>query len=564
MKMNKTMTATIAAVVLATGVAVAKTNSAEVVEIVDGGMKWRFVPVVGTSKLPLEFMRTGKNREQTVSVTMPKFWIAEKMVTEGEFAAVIGRKVRANSKAEDVLSGIEWEEALEYCEKFSQKYSAQLPKDVIASIPTMIEWSHAVNIIDERTKNALKLGFRTFLFTGNVNGGFLYTSESMPALCESDFSTTFAMISKRAKRWNVGLRMVLVDISGGETFVDKKQYDNTIVSRGALLTEYGLFDQAKRLLGKVGDVKTLSEDQRKRAKEVLACANKEYECEFEDWSGIISRSAIFAEERGFRAEPFAAILTPPCLSAVGGWMNAAGAYGDEETNACIDSIIARYYQKAGIVGEWRRIGDLPLDVRKGQSELGKTEFILIEVKKDEEPYKHEYTITESNLVQVLRCDFTGDGREDMVVENYGSVGSDGYRYSFYEAKGDGTYREVEEVQLVGLCVLPRKDGKGCGFLILCKAGYPALTAHLYVFKNVELECEDVASKPFYMLDAETDRIYMRAPFIGERHGVGWRLLESCGIWFRPVYWPWQKGKVQGYKDAVKNAQETKKMKGEKK
>ena len=186
MKMNKTMTATIAAVVLATGVAVAKTNSAEVVEIVDGGMKWRFVPVVGTSKLPLEFMRTGKNREQTVSVTMPKFWIAEKMVTEGEFAAVIGRKVRANSKAEDVLSGIEWEEALEYCEKFSQKYSAQLPKDVIASIPTMIEWSHAVNIIDERTKNALKLGFRTFLFTGNVNGGFLYTSESMPALCESD------------------------------------------------------------------------------------------------------------------------------------------------------------------------------------------------------------------------------------------------------------------------------------------------------------------------------------------------------------------------------------------
>ena len=108
MKMNKTMTATIAAVVLATGVAGAKTNSAEVVEIVDGGMKWRFVPVVGTSKLPLEFMRTGKNREQTVSVTMPKFWIAEKMVTEGEFAAVIGRKVRDNSKAEDVLAGIEW------------------------------------------------------------------------------------------------------------------------------------------------------------------------------------------------------------------------------------------------------------------------------------------------------------------------------------------------------------------------------------------------------------------------------------------------------------------------
>ena len=557
-----TMMTIVAAITV--GNVLAKTNSAEVVEIVDGGMKWRFVPVVGTSKLPLEFMWTGENRDKTVPVTMPKFWIAEKMVTEGEFAALMGRKVCANSKTEDVLAGIEWEEALEYCEKFSQKYSAQLPKDVIASIPTMIEWAHAVNIIDERTKNALKNEIvGTFLFTGNANGGFLHTHGSMHTLCESDFSTTFAMISKRAKRWYVGLRMVLVDISGGETFVDKKQDDNTIVSRGALLTKYGLFDQAKRLLGKVGDVKMLSEDQRKRAKEALAFANKEYECEFEDWSGIISRSAIFAEERGFWSEPFAAIQTNPYLAAVGGWMNA-GSYGDEEANSSIDSIIARYYQKAGIVGEWRRIGDLPPDVRKGQSELGKTEFILIEVKKDEEPYKHEYTITESNLVQVLRCDFTGDGREDMVVENYGSVGSDGYRYSFYEAKGDGTYREVEEVQLVGLCVLPRMDGKGCGFLILCKAGYPALTAHLYVFKNGELECEDVASKPFYMLDAKTDRIYMKAPFIGERHGVGWKLLESCGIWFRPVYWPWQKGEVQGYKDAVKNAQETKKMKGEKK
>ena len=156
MKVNRMMMVTVA-VVIAAGKILAKTNSAEVVEIADGGMKWRFVPVEGTSKLPLEFMRTGKNREQTVSVTMPKFWIAEKMVTEGEFAAVIGRKVRANSKAEDVLAGIEWEEALEYCEKFSQKYSAQLPKDVIASIPTMIEWAHAVNIIDERTKNALKM-----------------------------------------------------------------------------------------------------------------------------------------------------------------------------------------------------------------------------------------------------------------------------------------------------------------------------------------------------------------------------------------------------------------------
>lgn len=527
------------------------------------GCEWRFLPVEGTSQLPLEFMRTGKNREKTASVTMPTFWIAEKMVTEGEFASLMGRKVRVNKKAEDVLAGIEWEEALDYCEKFSQKYSAQLPKDVIASIPTMTEWAHAATILDESTKNAFKSEtVGTFLFTG-TRGGFLHTHGSMHTQCESDFSTTFAIIGKRATRWYVGLRMVFVATSGGGIFVDKKQIDNTMVSRGVLLTRYGFFDQAKRLLRKVGDLKTLPEDQRKRAKEALAFASKEHEYEFEDWSGIISRSAIFAEERGFQPEPFAVAQTNPYLAAIGGWTNVGSYYGnnDKEAHAVIDTLIAGYYREAGIVGEWRRIGDLPPDVRKGQSALGDTDFILIVGKDDDEPYKYEYNVTESNLVQVLRCDFTGDGREDMVVENYRSTGSDSYHYSFYEAKGDGTYKKVEEVQLVGLCVLPRKTGKGCGFLVLGKVDNPMLSASLYVFKNGKLECEDVTSKPFYMLDAEEDRIYSRAPFIGAGYGVGWRILESQGIWFRPVYWPWKKGEVQGYKEAVKKAQEAWKAKG---
>ena len=72
----------------------ANTNSADVVEIAGEGMMWRFVSVEGTSQLPLEFMRTGENREKREPVTIDRYWIAEKMVTEGEFAAVTGRKVR--------------------------------------------------------------------------------------------------------------------------------------------------------------------------------------------------------------------------------------------------------------------------------------------------------------------------------------------------------------------------------------------------------------------------------------------------------------------------------------
>ena len=533
-----TMMTIVAAITV--GNVLAKTNSTEVVEIVDGGMKWRFVPVVGTSRLPLDFMRTGENREQTVSVTMPKFWIAEKMVTEGEFAALMGRKVREGRNANETLAGIEWEEALDYCEKFTQRYSAQMPINCIASMPTMIEWAHAVKLADARLTDSFKGDIGTYLFTRSNDGGFLHTLHNAGET--TDLATDLAIIPKRASRSFVGLRIVLVDMAGGQTFVGRKQIDNTIVSRGVILVQYGIFERAKRFLRHALAKGILSADERERVEGALAFAEKEHEHDFEDWSGLVFRAAAFAEKRGFLAQPFARMWAEESL-----------------TGSSEDTSVTDEYRKRGIVGEWRRIGDLPPDVRKGQCALGRKDYIFIYGKENEEPYKYEYTITDSNLVQVLRCDFTGDGREDMVVENFCSTGSYGYNYSFYEAKPDGTYKEVEEVQLVGLCVLPRKTGKGCGFIVLGKVGNPVLTPSLYVFKGGKLECEDAARKPFYMLDAEEDRIYMMAPFIGAGYGIGWKHLESGGHWFRPVYWPWKQGEVQGYKEAVKKAKEVSRM-----
>ena len=70
------------AVAIVVGNVYAETNLAGVVEIADGGLKWRFVPVEGTSQLPLEFMRTGENREKREPTAIDRYWIAEKMVTE--------------------------------------------------------------------------------------------------------------------------------------------------------------------------------------------------------------------------------------------------------------------------------------------------------------------------------------------------------------------------------------------------------------------------------------------------------------------------------------------------
>lgn len=111
MKSKKFMMMIVAA--MAAMVCVAKeTRSVGNIEIVDGENKWRFVSVEGTSQLPIEYMCTGKHFEKRLPVNMDRYWIADKMVTEGEFAAVMGRRIRDGRKASDVLTDIEWEEAL--------------------------------------------------------------------------------------------------------------------------------------------------------------------------------------------------------------------------------------------------------------------------------------------------------------------------------------------------------------------------------------------------------------------------------------------------------------------
>ena len=509
--------------------------------IVDGRlrMRLRFVPVNGTSLLPLEFMHSGKDRNKTEAVTIDQYWIADAMVTEGCFADVMGRSVRDGRNPNQPLSDIEWEDALVFCDKLSQWYAHMVPDGVVVSMPTMIEWAHAVKVLGDKENLDGEIG--SFVFTGSQRGGFMATSGTTAKNRPIDFdlATDFSIVPKRARMPNVGLRLVLVRRNGGKVFAGGKQIDNTLVCRGSLLAEFGLFDHARAFVEALlaNDKANLSEEDRARASKALEYVNKDQEYNFEDWSGLVARAASFVVNKGFRTEPF-----------VEEWAMQGFAGSNE------DAAIAEEYRKVGIVGEWQRIGDLPSDVRKGQSSLGDADYILMHGKEGEESFEYEYTVTESNLVQVLRCDFTGDGLEDMVVENYRSTGSGGYWYSFYEATGNGGYKAIDEVQLVGLCALPRKLGKGCGFLIIDKESNPVLSASLYVFKDGKLSCERAATKPFYMLDAEESRIYMAAPFIGAGYGMGWRLLESRGVWFRPVYWPWKQGEVQDYKEACKKAQ----------
>ena len=529
--MGMSRTVVMAAAVLAACGAFANEDSAESILIVDGAMKMRFLPVDGTSQLPIEFMSTGENREKLSPVTMPKFWIADRMVTEGEYAAIMGCDVREGRKADDILAEVEWEEVLDFCEMFTKKYSAQMPTNTIASMPTMFEWAHAVKLADAKTKSNFKKDIGTYLFTCSKNGGFLQT------FCDGsgrdfDLAVDFVTIPKRAKHPFVGLRMILVDVSGGQVYCDKNQIDNALVSRGVILTQYGLFEHAKRLLRHLLKDENLADNDLKRTKRALDFASEEHEYDYEDWSGIVAIGAKFAETNGYVSVPYASL-----------WQWA----GLREMEY---APIAKAYENAGVFGEWVHIGDLPYEVQLDQH-VGGTNFMIVMVGESLE--SANVPISSNTLVQVLRCDFTGDGRSDMVVEQFGNVGSGGYWYGFYMQQPDGVYTNIYEVQTVGLCAFPKKDGGSVAFLNVGKESNPVLHLSLLAFNGAEHKWHDVRSSSFYMLDVDQDHIYMAAPFIGAGYGLGWSHLQSRGAWYRPIYWPWKAGMVQGLDEARKEA-----------
>ena len=517
MKNMKTMKIAMLGIVAMAAVA----GWADDVVVRDGEREWRFAEVNGTSRLPFEYMRTGKNEQKLEDVKFPRFWIARTMVTEDDFAAFFGHKVHASRKGADPVTEIEWDEARAFSEWFTRKYHSQFPTNCIASLPSMMEWAHAVRVLENKVDLCSDVG--TFLFTGSAGGGYLYTTpRQFHKVADSNLSENewlawrFVVALKRMRSERIGLRLVLVDAA--LTF----DGDNQTLLRGRLLLRAGELEEAKRYCRLALKQGRLSADDQKSAKKILSYEEKPYA--FEDWSGLVALSAKTAAKRGYETEPFCGAWQ---------WLGLK-----EPANASL----AEAYRKRGVVGEWKRIGDLPKEIQRDQRNVGEDHVVLL--MKDEDMSESKFKVGTNTLVQVLKCDFTGDGRADMVVEQFDAVGSAGYRYNFYSQLPNGSYTNVHELQTVGLCALPKKNGKCCGFLTVDKIENPVLSTRLLEYKDGKMIGTEAHARPFYMLDAQGDQLYLSAPFIGAGYGLGWRVLEGRGIWYRPLFWPWKAGTVR--------------------
>lgn len=505
------------------------------IEIVcDSGEHLKFTRVAGTSRLPVESFLIGKiarRKDKLSTVQMPVFWIADTMVSEGVFADVMGRPVREGRTPNQLLADIEWAEAYEFCSKFTARYRNQMPRGCFASLPTNFEWAHALYVLG-RPSAFLESDLGAFLFVGNADGGFLHTLGSyrkdIPEIGSNlDGMVNFVQIGKRERRDFVGIRLVLTCWDQGEFSTEKGPIDNSHVSRGVVLLQHGMYDESQSVLESTLKYGKLSGEQRKRAKDALAFGKSHREVDIEDWGGLVARTMEYADRRGFVAKTLAPLWgNPSVLDNLRGMVELAD------------------YAEAGIHGKWVRIGDLPKEMRESQT-VGE-KYNLYVSGKGESHTTVEYVISDDTKVQVIECDFTGDGRADFVVEEFGNVGSLGYWYDFWETLPDGSHMLRETLQTVGMCTLPPKNGGACGFAVLQKASNPVLVSSLLTFKGGEAALEPACERPVAMADAHDDRIYANAPFIGAGYGLGWKMLEGhFKVFFRPVFWPWEPGAIQG-------------------
>lgn len=485
-----------------------------------------FLEVNGTSRLPLEFMRTGKNKDKLEFVTLPRYWIASRPISETVFAKVMGRPLDG-CLHDRAMCKVEWAEAQEFCTRLTKQYAECIPTNCIVSLPTMIEWAHAVRIMEDKVDFNALVG--THLFTGSVNRGYLYTmcSGNLSEVTNADVAVDFICSPKYYKDKYLGLRPVLINTT---SIVDGK---NVMAIRGMTALEHGEFETAKAYLELALAKGRLDKNDRVEVEDALKVAQEDRDEDQEDWSGLVSRSAGFARKRGYATQPFAEAWQ------MSGWKSL------EDRN------IADTYEQFGIRGRWMKLGDLPKDLRQDQH-IGDGYNLQMFIGSYLENTAQD--IDSNFVVQTLECDFDGDGYQDVVAEIFGEngigIGDDsGYAYCFYRGLPDGSYTNLLKQQVVGLCALPRKKGKGCGFLVVEKISNPVFSVHFLSFEGNSVCREKVNERPFCMIDANEDRIYLPAPFIGAYYGLGWQYLRAWGIWYRPLYWPWKSGEVQGLETA---------------
>jgi len=506
-----------------------------------GWVELELVEVSGTSILPLQYLYTGKNPGNLMKVSAPTYWIGKFEVMQKQYEAVMNTNPSSLKDDRMPVNCVKWQDAVEFCDRLNHAFMGELPPGYRFDLPTVVEWAHAfvggttnnlryagsndiepvawhgtsgegglikfgsMHLVGLKRPNAVKAydmsgNLSEYVFVADAKGGHMRMGGSylLPEqYCEISGNT---MIGRDATSPDAGFRVALVPVDA----VDPDGKTKSMGTKGRVLLRSGCASLARKYLLEAMSLSNLTKEEGQRLRKAWIEADLACGYDVGDWKGLLAKLGARMKEFGY-----------PLENVFEFWSmdRKDPGYREKKKSIC------EFYNDKKIHGYMMDIKDLPPTVAQ---HLGPTV---------------------SAKVQTVRCDFTGDGLKDLVVELAGRSSEEGEQYGFFERlPQQNTYRLIgEPIHTVGMCVLPG-DGKDIKFLVMVK-----LTGE--VIAPSVMDCTVVDKKPCLRVawplerswclgELVDEKVHLQAPFMGKRNAARVRYLAENN-YVRPMCWAWR-------------------------
>lgn len=504
-----------------------------------GWIELELVEVGGTTQLPLSFFYTGKVREALSEISAPRYWIGKFEVMQKQYEAIMGKNPSETKGERLPVTNVKWTDAVEFCDRLNQSVSGDIPKGYRFDLPTVVEWGHAYRAgsqdlfkyagsddLDQVAWHGKSSTNETFVFeklqivgtrqpnqanvfdmSGNVaeyvflcepKGGTIRIGGSI-RLPERYCEITGQSVSpKDSAASDVGFRVALVPVAARDP--DGKSC--TMCTKGKMLLRQGRADLARKYLGIAMSFDGLTEKERLRIRETWLEADATFGYLVGDRHELLATISGSLEESGYAA-------TDPIRY----WDSQA-----ESNDLSLQTALVSFYRRHRIYAMMVDAKELPKDVTR------------------------HFKASPRVRVQVVSCDFTGDGLSDLVVWLPGRTDDSGDEYGFFERqKEGGRYRLMgEPIRNVGLCILPKNDGT-VGFVALVKMSDTTVAPGLLDCTDVEgKKCLRIAwmlPRSYYLRELEDEKVHPEMPFMGRDNSERAAYLAT-GKYQHTLCWPW--------------------------
>lgn len=506
-----------------------------------GWVELELVEVGGQSRIPLKYLYTGEDKDMLADISSPTYWIGKFEVSQKQYEAVMGENP---SKVQDderlPVTNVKWKDAVEFCDRLNEVVRGDIPEGYRFDLPTMVEWAHAytggttnalrysgsddlesvawhgvgidTNRIESgsvhfpglKSANALKAfdmsgNVAEYVFIADAKGGNISMGGSFMGAEQACELCGFSRVARDASNRDLGFRVALVQTwardPGGKM--------GALGIKGRTLLRSGCPALARKYLAQALEQEGLSAEESRMLNSEWVKADLACGYDVGTWPDLLQTLSKTLGGLGYRAGEYLQF-----------WHADQAAAGFE----ALRKRTADLYRRHGIFGRQVEVSDLPKEIAA------------------------KFSSSTRDRVQVVLCDFTGDGLDDLVVELLGQADPDGELYGFFERQREGGYALVgEPIRVVGMCVVPAEQGAPV-FLVMLKRTHDVLSAGV-------IDCTVINGKSCLRIAWPLERSYglrefageavdQRLPFMGRRNRAHIRNLAE-GNYQRPLCWPWK-------------------------